>query len=148
MKFKIIPPDMIILFIVLQIVLHYILPIKQIINAPYTYLGILLIVIGQIPNFWVFFIFRKLKTTIKYYEMPKKLVTSGLFRISRNPIYLGMTLTLLGVAIFLGSFITLIFPVIFIILTDKLIIPIEERNLEKKFGKKYLQYKMKVGRWI
>jgi protein-S-isoprenylcysteine O-methyltransferase Ste14 len=148
MKFRFTPPDYILVIVILQILFHFILPVKQIISSPYIYLGILLIVIGQIPNFSIFFIFRKFKTTIKSYEMPKKLVTSGLFKVSRNPIYLGMALTLFGVAVLLGSLITFVFPVVFIILTDIFVIPVEERNLEKAFGKKYRDYKRKVRRWI
>ncbi len=76
------------------------------------------------------------------------MITSGLFKISRNPIYLGMLLILLGEAILLGSIITFIFPLLFIISTNVAVIPIEEKMLEKRFGKKYLDYKNKVGRWI
>ena len=80
--------------------------------------------------------------------MPKKLVTSGFFKFSRNPTYLGMTLALFGEAIFLGSLVTFILPILFFVLINKTNIPVEEKNLEKKFGKKYLNYKKKVRRWI
>ena len=95
--------DLIWVFIILEVILHFLLPIKQIIYFPYRYIGILLIILDQIPNFWYGIYFRKIKTSLGTYDKPKKLVTSGLFRISRNPIYLGMVLTLLGVAILLGS---------------------------------------------
>lgn len=143
------PPDYIWIFVILGIVLHYLLPIKQIIFTPYTYLGIPLIVLGAYLNFvWVYITFRKEKITFNPYEFPKKLITYGAFRISRNPTYLGMALALVGIAILLGSVVTFIFPIIFIILTDKLVIPIEEKNLKKKFGKGYLEYKKKVRKWI
>jgi protein-S-isoprenylcysteine O-methyltransferase Ste14 len=48
----------------------------------------------------------------------------------------------------LGSLITLIFPVLFIIISELLFIPFEEENLEKLFGKKYSEYKKKKRRWI
>jgi len=148
MRKRFTPPDLILVFILLEIIMHFVFPIMQIINTPYTYLGILLIIIGQIPNFWIYFYFRKMKTTKEIYQKPRKLITSGLFRISRNPNYLGMALALLGIAILLGSLITFIFPIIFIILTDIFVIPREEMNLEKAFGKKYRTYKEKVRRWI
>ncbi|HUS49977.1 MAG TPA: isoprenylcysteine carboxylmethyltransferase family protein [Candidatus Paceibacterota bacterium] len=141
-------PDIILVFIIFQILAHYFFPLIGIINSPYNYLGIFLIVIGQIPNFWIYFHFKKLRTTLKIYKMPNKLVTSGLFRISRNPNYLGMFITLLGMAILLGTLMPFIFPVIFFILTDRFVIPLEEKNLKKAFGKKYLDYKRKVRRWI
>jgi len=148
MKTKFNIPDMILVFVVLEILAHFIFPIKQIINSPYTYFGILFIVVGQIPNFWIYFYFRKRNTTVKIYETSKSVITSGLFRISRNPNYLGMAISLFGVAIFLGSLITFIFPIIFVILTDIFVIPYEERDLEKVFGKKYVDYKKRVRRWV
>ncbi len=142
-------PDYLLGFIALQILFHYIFPIMKIIFSPYTYLGIPLIILGVYLNIiWVADTFKKEKTTTRPHEMPSKLITYGPFKYTRNPTYLGMALTLLGVAILLGSLITFIFPIIFIILTNTYVIPIEEKNLEKKFGKKYLEYKKKVRRWI
>lgn len=149
MKRKFTPPDYFLVFIILQILIHYTFPIIKLIRSPFTYLGIPLIIIGVYVNLvLVYTIFKKANTTIKPYEKPSKLVMYGPFKFTRNPTYLGMALTLLGIAILLGSLITFIFPVIFIILTDIFTIPIEEKNLEEKFGKKYLEYKKKVRRWI
>jgi protein-S-isoprenylcysteine O-methyltransferase Ste14 len=148
MALKFTPPDMILVFVGLEILLHYLFPIKQIATSPYNYLGILLIILGAIPNFWIYFHFKKRNTTTKIYENPKVLVTSGLFRISRNPNYLGMAVLLLGIALLLGSLITFIFPILFIILTNIFVIKKEEKNLEKTFGKRYLEYKNRVRRWI
>ena len=56
-KFRFTPPDYILVFIILEILLNYIFPLKQIIFAPYIYLGILLIIIGAYLNFiWVKFL--------------------------------------------------------------------------------------------
>jgi len=148
MAIKFTPPDMIIVFVGLEILLHYLFPVKQIVTSPFNYLGILLIILGAIPNFWIYFYFKKRNTSVKIEETPKALVTSGLFKISRNPNYLGMAVLLLGIALLLGSIITFVFPILFIILTDIFVIRKEEKNLEKKFGKRYLQYKNKVRRWI
>jgi|APSaa5957512535_1039671.scaffolds.fasta_scaffold03574_7 protein-S-isoprenylcysteine O-methyltransferase Ste14 len=148
-KFRFTPPDYILVFIILEILLNYIFPLKQIIFAPYIYLGILLIIIGAYLNFiWVYFTFKKEKTTFNPYVSPTKLITYGAFKISRNPTYLGMSLILFGTAIFLGSLSPFIFPILFIILTNRFIIPIEESNLQKKFGKKYSSYKTSTRRWI
>jgi len=136
------------LVIIINIFLHYLIPIKQIVFLPYGYLGIALFIVGWIPNFWIGIHFRKIKTPIPAHETPKKLVSSGLFKISRNPNYLGMTLALFGEAIFLGSLVTFILPVLFFILINIFNIPFEEKILEKKFGKRYIGYKNKVRKWI
>ena len=97
---------------------------------------------------WVANKFKKEKTTIDPNVLPIKFITDGPFRFTRNPAYLGMVLTFIGTSILLGSITTFIIPIIFIILTDRTVILTEEKNLEKKFGKKYLNYKKKVRRWI
>ncbi len=136
------------LLIILNIFLHYLIPIKHIIMFPYTLTGILLFFIGWIPNIWEGVYFRKINTSIPSREMPKKLATTGFFRISRNPVYLGMVVSLFGEAIFLGSLVTFIIPILFFILINIMNIPIEERNLEKRFGKEYLNYSKRVRKWV
>ena len=148
MKIKLMPPMIFYSFILLSVILNFFLPIKKIIVQPYNYLGIVLILVGLLIDVWAWMLFRKRKTTLNPYKRPLKLVNSGLFKISRNPMYLGMDLILWGVSTSLGSLITFIFPIIFIILIEKLFISLEEKNLEKRFGKKYLDYKKKIRRWI
>lgn len=148
MKNKILPPRYFIIFLLLSIGLHFIFPIKKIIFPPYTYLGWLLIMFGIILNIWSDLLFKRKKTTVKPHKTPSSLETSGPFRISRHPMYLGMAAILLGTTILHGTLITFLFPIIFVILMEIKFIPIEEKNLEKVFGKKYLDYKREVRRWI
>ncbi|WP_367714940.1 isoprenylcysteine carboxylmethyltransferase family protein [Nitratireductor sp. GISD-1A_MAKvit] len=76
------------------------------------------------------------------------LVTSGPFAISRNPIYLGNSMLLAGIALVSGNvwFIGLLIVAAF--LTQKLAIEPEERHLEMRFGKKYRDYRKRVRRWF
>ena len=135
-------------FILLSIVLNIFLPIKKLIVQPYNYLGIVLILFGLLIDVWAWMLFRRRKTTLNPYKIPSKLETSNLFKISRNPMYFGMDLVLWGLSIFFGSLITFIFPIIFVLIINKLFIISEEKNLEKRFGKKYLDYKKSIRRWI
>ena len=107
-----------------------------------------MIIFGIILNIWADALFKKRKTTVKPHEKPTSFEISGPFRISRHPMYLGMAAILLGTSIILGSLISFLFPIIFIILMEIMFIRIEEKNLEKVFGKKYLDYKRKVRRWV
>jgi protein-S-isoprenylcysteine O-methyltransferase Ste14 len=142
-------PDLFGIFMIAQILLHYFLPLNKIIIYPYTLLGIPLIVFGLYLNWiWVAIKFRKEKTTIDPNVIPTKFVTEGPFKFTRNPTYLGMVLTLFGISILTGSISTFIVPIIFWALVNRGVIPLEEKNMEKKFGKKYLNYKKKVRRWI
>ena len=137
-----------IILLILSIWLNFIFPIRAILYAPYTYFGIIIIGFGIVIGLWSRSLFLKSKTTLSPYETPTSLVTSGPFNISRNPMYLGMAAILLGIAIFLGTLVTFIFPAIFIMIIETLLIPDEERKLENKFGEHYKEYKNKVRQWI
>jgi len=142
------PTTYFIILLLLSIGFHFVFPLLKFIFSPYIYLGFGLIIFGVIINLWTDSLFKKKHTTVKPYEIPNTLVTSGPFKLSRHPMYLGMMSILLGVAIFLGSLITFAFPIIFIIIMEKLFIPLEEKNLEKRFGNQYIDYKKNVRRWI
>lgn len=148
MKSKTQPPTYFILFLLLSIGLHFVLPIQKIIFPPYIYSGWVFIMFGAVLNIWTDSLFKKKKTTVKPYEKSTQLLVSGPFCISRHPMYLGMAVILLGIAILHGTLITFIFPVLFVIMMEVIFIPFEEKNLEKVFGKKYLDYKKNVRRWI
>ncbi|MDX9955224.1 MAG: isoprenylcysteine carboxylmethyltransferase family protein [Anaerolineae bacterium] len=73
--------------------------------------------------------------------------TGGLYKISRNPMYLGFNILSLSAILYINSFIILIFG-IYSIITYHLIILAEEKFLEDRFGNGYLEYKSKVRRYI
>jgi protein-S-isoprenylcysteine O-methyltransferase Ste14 len=77
-----------------------------------------------------------------------EIVTSGVFQTSRNPIYLGMLILYIGIAILANSLWILILILPFAIILQKGVIEPEETYLEQKFGDRYLRYKAKVRRWI
>jgi len=148
MKFKWMPTQYFFCLLVLAVITHFIIPIVKIIYSPYIYLGILFIILGVVFNLWADTLFKKNKTRVKPHESPTSLQTSGPFRISRNPMYLGMLIILIGVSILLGSLSTFLFPILFIVLMESIFISFEEKNLEKAFGEKYLEYKKSVRRWF
>ncbi|XHB98994.1 isoprenylcysteine carboxylmethyltransferase family protein [Nitratireductor sp. ac15] len=76
------------------------------------------------------------------------LVTSGPFAISRNPIYLGNSMLLAGIALVSGNPWFLLLLAIACFLTQKLAIEPEERHLAVRFGKKYRDYQKRVRRWF
>jgi protein-S-isoprenylcysteine O-methyltransferase Ste14 len=148
MKIKIVPDGYFVILLLMSILFHFIFPIAKILFYPYSYSSIFFIITGIIIVFRTNFILLKNATSIKPSEIPCVLITFGPFRYSRNPIYLGMTIILFGVEILLGSLSPFIFPIIFLIIINKSIIPDEENKLEKIFGEKYLDYKTEVRRWI
>ncbi len=145
---KIMPPRIFIILLLASIAFHLLFPIFHIVQPPYNYSGVSLIIFGIIVNLWTDSLFKRHQTTVKPHNMPSRFIPTGPFRLSRHPMYLGMFSILLGSALILGSLSVLIFPVIFIIMIEKFYIPAEERNLKKKFNEEYLSYKKRVRRWI
>jgi protein-S-isoprenylcysteine O-methyltransferase Ste14 len=88
------------------------------------------------------------KTTVRVDLPAKHLVQNGPFSISRNPIYLGNTLVMIGVGLAAGMAWFIILAIVASFLTQKLAIEREERHLDLRFGKKYRDYRKRVRRWI
>lgn len=81
-------------------------------------------------------------------EPPKKLVVNGLYKYTRNPIYLGYFMIFLGEFLFFGQFLLLIYFFLAIIGINIYVIFHEEPILKKRFGKSYEEYLKKIPRWI
>jgi protein-S-isoprenylcysteine O-methyltransferase Ste14 len=145
---KILPPTYFFFCLIIAIALHFLLPIKQIINSPYNWLGFLFLIIGGVLNIWADQIFKKSQTTIKPGEKPTTFIKTGPYKFSRNPMYLGVSSLLLGIGFILGSVTSFVGFILFIILIEVIFIPEEEKNLQAQFGEEYEAYKQKVRRWI
>jgi len=90
------------------------------------------------------------KTTISPVDLESAsaLVTSGVFRFSRNPMYVGFTAMLVGWAVCLAAPWALVGPVAFVLFTNRFQIIPEERVMRDKFGQAYDDYQAQVRRWI
>ena len=147
-KNKLEPPTYFFIFLLLTIGLHFILPLMQLIYAPYRFIGILLLGIGIWLNLWADGLFKKKNTTVKPFEKSSALILEGPFRFSRHPMYLGMVIALLGVAIILGSLITFLAPIAFFLTMYMVFIRYEEKAMEQTFSQGYLDYKKRVRCWL
>ncbi|HSF82270.1 MAG TPA: isoprenylcysteine carboxylmethyltransferase family protein [Anaerolineales bacterium] len=148
LKLKHLDPSLYNLLLPLSVVAHFIFPITGLVHAPLRYFGVGVIFLGLVINFRAMDQLKKMPTPIQFGATPKRLVTGGIYRISRNPIYLGGVIALLGIAIFLGSLITFFFPVILFLILDRIYIPIEESRMEELFGAEYIKYQKNVRRWL
>lgn len=92
--------------------------------------------------------FKKAQTTVKPFEISTALITTGVFRISRHPMYFGMVLILFGISILMGSLAPLIITATFAILMELVFVRTEEKMLEKQFGLAWAAYKNKVRKWV
>ena len=94
--------------------------------------------------------FRRAGTTLNPMqpETTSSLVSSGIFRVTRNPMYAGLLLVLVAWAVFLSSAWALLGPLVFVLYINRFQIAPEERVLSAIFGTAYSAYKSRVRRWL
>lgn len=78
----------------------------------------------------------------------KKLVVKGPYKYTRNPMAIGFFLILLGMGLYFKSYAILLLTIIMAIIGHLFILHVEEKDMEQRFGKAYLEYKKKVPRWL
>ena len=115
-----------------------------------TILGIGLGIVGLSSAIMGVTQFKKAQTTPNPQALEKvsSMVTSGIYQYSRNPMYLGLVLILLGWALYLSHLLAFVLVQIFIVYIARFQIQPEESVLTKKFGQAYQNYCAKVRRWI
>ena len=92
-------------------------------------------------------LFKKHNTKLAI-ETSSSLVTEGPYSKTRNPMYIGMFLLLLGIAVCFANLLSMLTPLGFILAIHLIFIPKEEKLMHEAFGNQYLEYKGKVKRWI
>jgi len=149
MKDKKIMPTMILLYAILAILaVHFLLPVKIIIPPLWNLIGLLPLLLGIFINLVADRAFQAASTTVKPFEESSALLTDGVFRITRNPMYLGFVLILLGIAILLRSLSPYLIIIVFVYLIQKVYISTEEKMLAEKFGTDWQKYRQITRRWL
>ncbi len=117
-------------------------------SLPHIWIGVVLFLLGVFLAVWAARTFRKAHTHVLTSQPASTIVASGPYGFSRNPIYVGMFLGLIGLAI---GFNTLWFLVVLIAMYVVIrfgVVAREEIYLEEKFGSRYFDYKARVRRWV
>jgi protein-S-isoprenylcysteine O-methyltransferase Ste14 len=150
MQPRIPPPLLMLLAAILMWSLHRWRPIALCLPTPWNRIAALPIAAGLIVAAAAVTRFRQSGTTINPMEPDKasRLVTDGIFRVSRNPMYLGLSLLLIGWALWLGTASPWFVPPVFVLFIYLAQILPEERALEALFGARYLEYRRTVARWF
>ncbi len=139
------PPVILLASIVLQIILLFSFPISVDLSS---LLGLILIFSGISLVFVSLRFMRKMKTTFIPDGTPEVLISSGPFKFSRNPIYLGMLTILVGVAFLISSLSAIIIAFVFGTIINFTWIAHEEKKLQELFSEDWENYSSKVRRWI
>jgi protein-S-isoprenylcysteine O-methyltransferase Ste14 len=145
---KVLPPTYLLVAIVVMLALHFLLPVYKFVPVPWNILGVIPVACGVALNLVADRAFHQAQTTVKPFEQSTALITTGAFRITRNPMYLGYVLILVGVALIVRSLTPYAVIPVFAVLTDRVFIRVEEQMLGKQFGQAWLEYVQKVRRWV
>ena len=116
------------------------LPSRMVLGALFILPGVLIAVAAMCA-------FRRAKTTVNPYGESSAIISDGIFRYTRNPLYLTLALFYVGLAIALDAPLALMLLPVALWVMQWGVITREERYLEGKFGAEYLQYKARVRRW-
>jgi protein-S-isoprenylcysteine O-methyltransferase Ste14 len=153
MVLKILPPIWFALLLAGGLLLHFFVPASHGFHASLPYVsviaGAVILCIGIFLSQWASKIFAEENTEILPTSMSNRaLVTRGPFRFSRNPMYLGILMTLVGTAILLGTLPMFVSAILFFALMNFIYIPFEEEKMRRQFTDAFDAYKKRVRRWL
>jgi protein-S-isoprenylcysteine O-methyltransferase Ste14 len=111
-------------------------------------LGGILVVLGFSCMMWARLLFTSRHTTLFVGRPSSQLVCDGPFRVSRNPMYVGVLVFLLGLALWVGTWPFYLTVPVTVLILNSVHIPREERLLREVFGERYRVYSTEVRRWL
>ena len=150
LELKIIPVIQVAIAALIMFIIAKILPVSSGLLAVKWFIWGLFITVGLLFGLAGIISFRFAKTTVNP-ETPEKastLVQTGIYKITRNPMYVGLVCLLIAWAALLGSVYSLSVIVIFVFYMSRFQILPEERALIEIFGDQYIDYCLKVRRWL
>jgi len=145
---KIHPPILVVIHLALAYILARFVPLPFAISPFVKNVGFVCVVIGFLFGLGAMLEFRRMRTTLDPHGNVSAIVTNGIYRFTRNPIYFGFFLMLIGIPLNGGNAWGIILAPIFVLMCNRLVIQHEEAYLEKKFGGVYTSYKSRVRRWL
>ena len=150
LELKIPPPVVAILVALLMWVISLIGPSIDLPEVLKVFVAMTLVMVGFAFDIAGLIAFRRARTTVNpiRLELTSSFVSSGIYRITRNPMYVGLVFILLAWAVYLATPWSLLGPVAFVWYTGRFQIQVEERMLTQMFGAQYSAYKIRVRRWL
>jgi len=142
------PPFVYLTSLVLGTMIHLVMPWPLLPRTLAVPLGVLLVAVAIALFSYSVAKFRAAATPVPARKPTTVIIRAGPYRFSRNPIYLAFSVFQLGIAIWVNSVWLLATLLAAVALINYVVIPREERYLERKFGAQYLDYKASVRRWL
>ena len=142
------PPRIAFALVAIAAVAAWLLPAQpKLFNAPLI-VAMVLAAAGFLVMMAGWWQFRDREVLICPTEPTRVLITDGVYRFTRNPMYLGMLLMLVGLATWAGDLSFYIAAALFFLVMDRVFCPYEEEKLHRSFGSAYLDYRLRVRRWL
>lgn len=142
------PPLVFIFFILCGLGLGTLYPLDIHFPALLTYLGAAMSVLGLMVLLYLATLFKRVKTNIEPWKPTSKIISTGIYAYSRNPIYLAFCTIPLGLGLFFSHIWLMLSVIPACIGVYYLAIRAEEAYLTEKFGDEYLAYRSRVRRWL
>ena len=142
------PPRIAFVLLAFSIGLWYFSPYGTVLLIPNKLIASVIITLGFVIMMWAWFLFKKSNTVVCPTGTTSLIVTKGVYKFSRNPMYLGMTMMLTGASFLMGSVSSFLAPAAFFLIIDKFFIPYEEEKLFATMQDEYSQYFEETRRWI
>ena len=142
------PPRISMLLLALAVIVHWTLPLLQVVILSSPVLAICLGISGFAVMMWAWWLFQKAETAICPTEHSQVLVTSGIYRLTRNPMYLGMVFMMTAVALWFGTLPFYLATALFFLVINQFFCPFEEQRLIATFGEEYNGYRNTVRRCV
>ncbi|HTP67142.1 MAG TPA: isoprenylcysteine carboxylmethyltransferase family protein [Geobacteraceae bacterium] len=142
------PPRIGMLFALLATVLHLLFPTPEECSFSSPVIGVTLGAAGFTAMMWSWVLFRKGDVAICPTARTTRLITGGVYRISRNPMYLGMASMLSGLAFYIGTPPFYLAAIGYFIVLNYVFCPYEEAKLLAAFKEEYANYRARVRRWL
>jgi protein-S-isoprenylcysteine O-methyltransferase Ste14 len=146
---KVPPPVWALVYVLIGVAISWSLGWPKLPGLPLAPLGIALVAVAWIPPVWAIVLFRREGTEVSPTSPANRtLVTSGPYRFTRNPMYLGLVIVTLGIAVWVGAWPMFIAPIAVFATANWIHIPFEEDKMRRQFGATYDGYVRRVRRWV
>ena len=144
------PPLLYVATFLLAVLIQRLFPIDKNIfyNTSAKIVGTIIIIAGLFFNFPALRQFFKTKNTLITIKPANSLQTTGIYSVSRNPMYISLLLIYTGLSFLKGNWWNFIMLPLLFLVVQEYIIKREEKYLERNFGQEYLNYKSIVRRWL
>src|SRR5262245_42323764 len=143
------PPAWAFLYLIIAGAVSWFYLWRALLDLRIVWLGVALVAIGVAISIWAFLLFRREGTEIDpTSETNKSLVVRGPFRFTRNPMYLGLVISTLGIAFSVGALPMFAVPLLVFATANWAHIPFEEAKMRRQFGAAFDHYMRRVRRWI